>query len=122
MLITVSVNDQWVLLPIGWYPEEIQVKTELLVSATIIYECKKFEDDLSNTIDYQLISEQILNLKNTKFKLIESAAEFLLNNLYKSLSDNVDIQKIAILFKKINIANVSTSCQNHSILIEKAYK
>ena len=56
MLITISVKDQWALLPIGWFPEEISVKTELLISASIVYTQTQIEDDLSKTIDYQCVS------------------------------------------------------------------
>jgi len=45
MLITISVKDQWALLPIGWFSEEISVKTELLISASIVYTQMHIEDN-----------------------------------------------------------------------------
>ncbi len=121
MLITISVKDQWALLPIGWFPEEIAVKTELLISASIIYTQTKIEDDLSKTIDYQYVSNEINNLKNVQFKLLETAGEFLINKLHKELHEKVDIQKITVEFKKLNIANSHTNCAFHGIFIEKSF-
>jgi FolB domain-containing protein len=121
MLITISVKDQWALLPIGWFPEEIAVKTELLISASIIYTQTKIEDDLSKTIDYQYVSNEITNLKNVQFKLLETAGEYLINKLHKELHEKVDIQKITVEFKKLNIANSHTNCAFHGIFIEKSF-
>lgn len=121
MLITISVKDQWALLPIGWFPEEIAVKTELLISASIIYTQKQIEDDLSKTIDYQYISNEINNLKYVQFKLLETAGEYLINKLHKELHEKVDIQKITVEFKKLNIANSHTNCAFHGIFIEKSF-
>ena len=112
MLITISVKDQWALLPIGWFPEEISVKTELLISASIVYTQTQIEDDLSKTIDYQCVSNEINYLKNVKFKLLETAGEYLIK---------VDIQKITVEFKKLNIANSHTNCAFHGIFIEKSF-
>jgi len=121
MLITISVKDQWALLPIGWFPEEIAVKTELLVSASIIYTQTKIEDDLSKTIDYQYVSNEINNLKNVQFKLLETAGEYLINKLHGELHEKVDIQKITVELKKLNIANSHTNCAFHGIFIEKSF-
>ena len=121
MLITISVKDQWALLPIGWFPEEIAVKTELLISASIVYTQTNIEDDLSKTIDYQCISTEINNLKHVQFKLLETAAESLINKLYGELHEMVDIQKITVEFKKLNIANSHTNCEFHGIFIEKSF-
>jgi len=121
MLITISVKDQWALLPIGWFPEEIAVKTELLISASIIYKQTKIEDDLSKTIDYQYVSNEINNLKNVQFKLLETAGEYLINKLHGELHEKVDIQKITVEFKKLNIANSHTNCAFHGIFIEKSF-
>ena len=121
MLITISVKDQWALLPIGWFPEEIAVKTELLISASIIYKQTKIEDDLSKTIDYQYVSNEINNLKNVQFKLLETAGEYLINKLHGELHEKVDIQKITVEFKKLNSANSHTNCAFHGIFIEKSF-
>jgi len=121
MLITISVKDQWALLPIGWFPEEIAVKTELLISASIIYKQTKIEDDLSKTIDYQYVSNEINNLKNVQIKLLETAGEYLINKLHGELHEKVDIQKITVEFKKLNIANSHTNCAFHGIFIEKSF-
>lgn len=121
MLITINVTDQWVLLPIGWFPEEIITKTELLVSVSIAYIVDKIEDDLQKTIDYQYVSNQINALKHENFKLLETAGEFLINELYRELNEKVDIQKINVEFKKLNIANSQTNCAFHGIFIEKSF-
>jgi len=121
MLITVSVKDQWALLPIGWFPEEIIVKTELFISASIVYFQTQIEDELSRTIDYQFISNEINNLKNVEFKLLETAGEFLIKKLFSELHEKVEIHKITVEFKKMNIANSHTNCAFHGIFIEKSF-
>lgn len=121
MLITVKVEKQWVLLPIGWYPEEQITKTEFEVSVTVKYKSLKSEDKLSQTIDYQSISREILNLKQKSFKLIETAAEYLINQLESNLFNGLDIENISVEFFKKNIAHDNVSAKFHSILIEKAF-
>lgn len=121
MLITVKVENQWILLPIGWYPEELITKTELVISVTIEYQLDRIQDDLSNTVDYQLISEQILALKNKEFKLLEFAAQALLENIENNLFRHVEIRNVFIEFKKKNIAHEGISAEFHTILVEKNY-
>ena len=121
MLITVKVENQWILLPIGWYPEELTTKTELFVSVNVVYKVDQIYDDLSKTIDYQMISEKINDLKKQEFKLLEFAAHALMNSLEKMMFSGLDIQKIQIEFKKKNIAHSQVSTDFHSILVEKSF-
>ena len=60
-------------------------------------------------------------LKNVKFKLLETAGEYLINKLHVELHEKVDIQKITVEFKKLNIANSHTNCAFHGIFIEKSF-
>ena len=78
-------------------------------------------DELSQTIDYQSISREILHLKQKSFKLIETAAEYLINQLESNLFNGLDIKNISVEFFKKNIAHDSVSAKFHSILIEKAF-
>lgn len=121
MLITVKVENQWILLPIGWYPEEWITKTELEISVSVQYQLDQIQDDLSNTVDYQLISEEILALKNKQYKLLEYAAQALLENLENKLFNEVDVIKVQIEIKKKNIAHASILANFHTILVEKNY-
>lgn len=121
MLITVKVENQWILLPIGWYPEEWITKTELEISVSIQYRVNYIEDDLSNTIDYQMISEEISKLKNKPYKLLEFAAQALIESLENKVSQTVVLQNIQVEFKKKNIAHAEISANFHTILVEKNY-
>lgn len=121
MLITVKVEKQWVLLPIGWYLEEIMTKTEFEVSVVVKYNTSGIEDNLNQTIDYQQISNEIVLLKNLKFKLIETVAEHLIKQIELKLFNGLDIQYISVEFFKKNIAQQHVSTNFHSILIEKAF-
>jgi len=76
---------------------------------------------MSKTIDYQYISNEIIDLKNVQFKLLETAGEYLINKLHIELHEKVDIQKITVEFKKMNIANSHTNCAFHGIFIEKSF-
>jgi dihydroneopterin aldolase len=121
MLITVKVENQWALLPIGWYTEELMTKTEFEVSVVVKYTSLAIEDDLSQTIDYQMISNEIKLLKQKTFKLIETAAEHLLKQIERHMINGLDIQYIAVEFNKKNIAQENVSTKYHSILVEKTY-
>ena len=121
MLITVKVENQWALLPIGWYTEELMTKTEFEVSVVVKYTSLAIEDDLSQTIDYQMISNEIKLLKQKTFKLIEAAAEHLLKQIERHMINGLDIQYIAVEFNKKNIAQENVSTKYHSILVEKTY-
>ena len=121
MLITVKVENQWALLPIGWYTEELMTKTEFEVSVVVKYTSLAIEDDLSQTIDYQMISNEIKLLKQKTFKLIETAAEHLLKQIERQMINGLDIQYIAVEFNKKNIAQENVSTKYHSILVEKTY-
>jgi dihydroneopterin aldolase len=79
------------------------------------------EDDLIKTIDYQYVSNEINHLKTVQFKLLETAGEYLIKKLYGELREKVDIQKITVEFKKMNIANSHTNCAFHGIFIEKSF-
>lgn len=122
MLITVKVENQWILLPIGWYPEELHTKTELEVSVNVVYLVESIDDDLSKTIDYQLISEKINELRKQEFKLLEYAAQSLMNSIENMMFNGLDIKKIMIEFKKKNIAHSQVSTEFHSILVEKNFE
>ncbi len=121
MLITVKVENQKILLPIGWYEEEQITKTELEISVLLKYQVNSIIDELDKTIDYQLISKLIGNLKLKQFKLLEFAANDLLESLERILFNSVDIKHVQIEFKKKNIAQYNVSCDFHSILVEKSY-
>lgn len=121
MLITVKVENQWALLPIGWYTEELMTKTEFEVSVVVKYTSLAIEDDLSQTIDYQMISNEIKHLKQKTFKLIETAAEHLIKQIERQMINGLDIRYIAVEFNKKNIAQENISTKYHSILVEKTY-
>lgn len=58
---------------------------------------KKIKDDINKTIDYDFVVERIRKIINSnKFKLIESLAEFIANDLLKELP----INKIKVHIKK----------------------
>ena len=62
MLILVSVQKYHIFLPIGWYEEEIKVKTEVLIDVEIEYGASQVHDDLNSTIDYAEINRLIKQL------------------------------------------------------------
>lgn len=121
MLITAKVIDQWVRLPVGWYEEEIKVKTEFFISVEMKYHSSEINDELSNIIDYQLFSDCINELKDKSFKLIETIAEVLISNIAYSISNVTKIESIRVTIKKPNILNSSTLASHHEIVVEKNY-
>ena len=51
MLILVSVQKYRAFLPIGWFEDEIRIKTEVFIDVEISYQVDTVADDLNQTID-----------------------------------------------------------------------
>jgi FolB domain-containing protein len=85
--------------PIGWYELERNEGVELFVSVSIDYNLSSLKDDLSETIDYLGIADEILNLVKTEYKLLETLSIDIANNLFLKYSDFA-IKSIKIKIEK----------------------
>jgi len=73
----IHIRDLTVLTVIGVYPEERDIRQELILNIEILTDLKKagLTDDFELTVDYDTLTEKISELvENTTFKLIESVA------------------------------------------------
>jgi FolB domain-containing protein len=118
MLILVSVNDLRVRIPVGYYPEEISLKTDVFITVKVKYESQNIDDDLNRTIDYQKIGETIKHLSQTSFKLLETFCEKLIEQL-SSLYNHLNLQCISVSIKKMHILESGLDAQSHEVFVEK---
>jgi FolB domain-containing protein len=118
MLILVSVNDLRVRIPVGFYPEEITLKTDVFITVKVKYQSHSIDDDLNKTIDYQKIGEAVKQLSQASFKLLETFAEKLIEQL-SSLYAHLDLQCISVAIKKMHILEAGIDAQSHEVFVEK---
>lgn len=88
---------------LGIYPEEKLQAREILISLTICFDGKKAakSDNISNTIDYDLIGSLIDKLTlNKEYDLIEALVSVIGNKLIKQFSL---IDKVIVNIAKPNI-------------------
>jgi len=74
----IYIRDLMVDCIVGVFPEEHQVKQNIIINLEIGTDLRKAgrSDNLNDTVDYMAIKEKILRmLESSRFKLIESLAE-----------------------------------------------
>lgn len=118
MLIIVKVNQFRLKVPVGFYPEERIIKTEVLIDVQIQYNREQIQDELVNVIDYQLIDEILLQHSKHEIKLLETLAENIISDL-ESTFKQFDIHKISIEITKPQILQSYSNNRNHQIFVEK---
>lgn len=119
MLIQVKVEKLDLLLPVGWYEEERSVGTRLLVTLTIEYKSERIEDHLDNTIDYSKM-HQLLKDCVTEFKLIETYAETVLNQVADRFS-HVQLTSSKIEIEKKQILEKGSRCKGQTVTLAKNF-
>jgi dihydroneopterin aldolase len=110
MLILVSVQKYHIFLPIGWYEEEIKVKTEVFIDVEIQYETSQVHDDLNNTIDYAEIHRLLKQLSVSSYRLLESFGEVFIKQISQRYS-HLDVKFIIIRIHKPQILERNSSCE-----------
>jgi len=114
MLIIVSVQKYHIFLPIGWYEDEIRIKTEVFIDVEVQYESSGIKDDLGNTIDYAEIHRLIKRLSNTNHKLLESFGELCLMEI-KEQFNFLNLKYAMIRITKPQILEKESSCLGQTI-------
>jgi dihydroneopterin aldolase len=118
MLIIVKVNKMRLKIPVGFYPEERSIKTEIWLDVHIEYKRSNIQDDLNNVIDYQLIDEILLSQTQKEIHLLETLAENVIADLEKQFK-LFDIHKIKVEITKPQILQSFSNNLNHQIFVEK---
>ncbi len=118
MLIIVKVNQIRLKVPVGFYPEERNMKTEIWINVQIQYNRENIGDELSNVIDYQLIDEILLKQSEKEVHLLETVAENIITDLESSFNQ-FDIHKISVEITKPQILQSYSNNLNHQIFVEK---
>lgn len=118
MLILVSVNDLRIRIPVGFHPEEVQIKTDVLITVKIKYQSDEINDNLNHTVDYQKIGETIKELSSYEFKLLETFAEKLINLLFEKFK-HLNLNSISVLMKKSHILEAGLDASRHEVFVEK---
>ncbi|MFZ4260690.1 dihydroneopterin aldolase [Sphingobacterium sp. HJSM2_6] len=86
--------------PIGFYDEEQILGNEFFVSIAVSFPFKNPDtEDLNNTINYEELYRILLEVMSPKRKLLESAAEDILNRV---LEEYAFVDLIDVTIRKVN--------------------
>ena len=110
MLILVGVQKYHISLPIGWYEEEIKVKTQVMIDVEVQYKTTQVHDDLNSTIDYAGIHRLIKQLSVNSYRLLESFGEVFLNQISQRYT-HLDVKFVKIRIHKPQILESNSSCE-----------
>lgn len=119
MLIQVKVEKLDLLLPVGWFEEERDVGTRLLVTLTLEYKSERIEDKLENTIDYSEMHQLLKDCVN-EYKLIETYAETVLTNVADRFS-HVQLTSGIIEIEKKQILEKGSRCEGQTVTLVKNF-
>jgi len=111
----IKIKDFKLKTNIGIYDWEKKFEREILINLEIDvgYSQSLYSDSIEDTVDYEIIYNQIKNLVNTKkFKLIEKMAQEIVDLIMLDLR----IKKIKIEIDKMHIFEEVRSC---AICLEK---
>lgn len=96
----VSLEEVRFYSPIGFYEEEQILGNEFFVTVSVSFPFKNPDaEDISNTINYEELYRILVEVMSPRRKLLESAAEDILNMLIESYSF---VQKIEVRIRKVN--------------------
>ena len=96
----VSLEEVRFYSPIGFYEEEQILGNEFFVTVSVSFPFKNPDsEDLENTINYEEIYRILVEVMSPRRKLLESAAEDILNKLVETYSS---VQKIDVRIRKSN--------------------
>lgn len=96
----ISLENVRFYSPIGYYEEEQILGNEFFVTVTVGYPFKNPDsEDLNNTINYEELYQILVEIMSPKRKLLESAAEDILNKIIEKYNF---ISGAEISIRKIN--------------------
>ncbi|WP_099365333.1 dihydroneopterin aldolase [Sphingobacterium sp. 1.A.4] len=96
----VSLEEVRFYSPIGFYEEEQILGNEFFVTVSVSFPFKNPDSEvLENTINYEEIYRILVEVMSPRRKLLESAAEDILNKLVETYSS---VQKIDVRIRKSN--------------------
>lgn len=97
---TVSLIDARFFSPIGFYKEEQVLGNEFFVSVSVSFPFLNEEtENLSNTLNYELLYEVVSNVMKPTRKLLESAADEILQAV---IALQPKCQQVHVRIKKSN--------------------
>ena len=95
----VAIKDARFYAPIGFYEEEQLLGNEFYVDVSIYFPFENPDSDqLANTVNYEELYRILVEVMTPKRRLLESAAEDILNRL---IEDYVFMTKAAVSIRKI---------------------
>lgn len=96
----VALTDVRFFSPIGYYEEEQVVGNEFLVSVEAYFPFENENaEDLKNTVNYEEIYHILREIMTPRRKLLESAAEDILDRIVKEYSF---VTKVSVSLRKLN--------------------
>jgi dihydroneopterin aldolase len=98
----VALTDVRFFSPIGYYDEEQVIGNEFLVKVEVYFPFQNENaEELGNTVNYEELYHILVEIMTPRRKLLESAAEDILDRIIKAYSF---LTKIEVSIRKINPA------------------
>jgi len=96
----ISLENVRFYSPIGYYEEEQILGNEFFVTVTVCYPFKNPDsENINNTVNYEELYQVLVEIMSPKRKLLESAAEDILNKIIEKYSF---LNEVEINIRKIN--------------------
>ncbi len=96
----ISLEDVRFFSPIGFYEEEQILGNEFFVSVSVSFPFKNPDaENIENTVNYEELYSILVDVMGPKRKLLESAAEDILNKIVEEFPH---VQLVDIAIRKIN--------------------
>jgi dihydroneopterin aldolase len=96
----ISLEDVRFYSPIGFYEEEQVLGNEFYVSVSVSFPFQNPDsENLENTVNYEELYAILVEVMSPRRKLLESAAEDILNRI---VEEYANVQQIEVAIRKIN--------------------
>ncbi len=96
----ISLEDVRFYSPIGYYEEEQILGNEFFVSVSIKFPFKNPDsEELENTVNYEELYSILVEVMSPRRKLLESAAEDILNKIIEQYNQ---VKQIDVSIRKVN--------------------
>lgn len=119
MVISVFIERQEIIAPIGWYAVERTNKVRLLVSVRVTFLGMVEEDNLANTLDYTKLSTILIECALKPQKLLETYGKNVIQHIVADCPQN--LQQIWIRIAKKNIDQIQSNAEGYGIELTEEY-
>ncbi len=119
MVISVFIDRQEIIAPIGWYAAERTNKVRLLVSVRVTFLGMIEDDDLANTLDYTRLSTLLIECAQKPQKLLETYGKNIIQHIKADYPKN--LQQIWVRIAKKSIDQIQSNAEGYGIELKEEY-